>query len=79
MIYLPIVILLAAVLVLVYLIFRPDVETKKSKITFTSFVERCHVCKKTHVRLEDYQLDGSPVKVCDMCKEYAERRAYVRR
>lgn len=80
MLYLPIVILLAAVLVLIYLIFRPDQdgEINNSKTFLNPFVESCHICKKTHVRMDDYQLNGSPVKVCGMCKEYAERRAYFK-
>lgn len=80
MIYLPIVILLAAILVLIYLILRPDpVQMNKSKTVFVPLLENCHVCKKTYTGMDRYEFNGSPVKVCDMCKEYAERRAYVRR
>jgi hypothetical protein len=38
----------------------------------------CTICKQKRSSLSNYVADGKVLRICLMCKPYAERRAYKR-
>ncbi len=47
--------------------------------TGNSFENECTLCKRKSFLIQAYLNDnGNFIKVCELCKPYAERRAYIR-
>lgn len=57
---------------------KPIYRSRKTSVE-KSFESDCTLCKRKSFLLQAYLNDnGNFIKVCELCKPYAERRAYIR-
>ncbi|WP_433773610.1 hypothetical protein [Bacillus wiedmannii] len=60
-------------------IWKKPIYRNRKVSAENSFANECTLCKRKSLLLQAYLDDsGNFIKVCDLCKPYAERRAYIR-
>lgn len=58
---------------------KKPIYRNRKVIAENSLENECTLCKRKSFLLQAYLSDnGNFIKVCELCKPYAERRAYIR-